>query len=75
MPICVPPVAEQRRIVAKLDALSDSAVRARADLDRIPALAARYKEAVLANAVKEAEVEAASITTLGALAEEVRNGL
>jgi len=48
--IVLPPLAEQRRIVAKLDALTARTVRARADLDRIPTLAARYKQAVLAKA-------------------------
>ena len=48
--IVLPPIAEQRRIVAKLDALTARTARARADLDRIPALAARYKQAVLAKA-------------------------
>lgn len=46
----IPPLPEQRRIVAKLDALTARTARARADLDRIPALAARYKKAVLAMA-------------------------
>lgn len=46
-PIALPPLAEQRRIMAKLDALTARSTRARADLDRIPALAARYKQAVL----------------------------
>lgn len=50
MELPLPPVAEQRRIVAKLDALTARTARARADLDRIPALAARYKQAVLAKA-------------------------
>jgi len=44
----VPPLPEQRRIVAKLDALDASSKRARADLDRIPALVARAKQAILA---------------------------
>ena len=43
----LPPVAEQRRIVAKLDALTARTARARADLDRVPSLAAGYKQAVL----------------------------
>ncbi len=48
--LVLPPLAEQRRIVARLDALTACTARARADLDRIPALAARYKQAVLAKA-------------------------
>jgi type I restriction enzyme, S subunit len=46
----IPPLQEQRRIVATLDALVARSARARADLDRIPVLAARYKQAVLAAA-------------------------
>ena len=48
--IAVPPPAEQGRIVAKLDALTARTAAARAELDRIPLLAARYRQAVLAAA-------------------------
>ena len=47
MAIPIPPLPEQQRIVAKLDGLMARSARARADLDRVPVLAARYKEAVL----------------------------
>lgn len=42
-----PPLAEQKRIVAKLDALSAKSARARAELARIDALVSRYKQSVL----------------------------
>jgi type I restriction enzyme S subunit len=44
------PFAEQRRIVAKLNPLLDRTARARADLNHIPILTAKYKEALLAAA-------------------------
>lgn len=47
-----PPLAEQRRIVAKLDALTARTARARADLDRIPALTARYRKAAFVAAFR-----------------------
>ncbi len=47
--ITLPPLAEQRRIVAKLDALTARLVRARAELDRVPVLAGRLRrQAMLA---------------------------
>lgn len=42
-----PPHAEQRRIVAKLDALTARLARARAELDRVPVLASRLRTNVL----------------------------
>lgn len=41
------PLVEQRRIVAKLDALTARTASARAELDRVPALVGRYKKEVL----------------------------
>jgi type I restriction enzyme S subunit len=49
-PIFLPPLSEQRRIAARLDHLLAGTVRARIDLDRVPILIAKYKEALLAAA-------------------------
>ncbi|MBD7942147.1 restriction endonuclease subunit S [Brevundimonas guildfordensis] len=70
--VLVPPASEQRRIVAKLDALTARTARARADLDRIPALAARYKQAVLA---KEMEGRSDEMLPLSAAIESGLIGL
>jgi type I restriction enzyme S subunit len=44
----LPPSAEQRRIVAKLDALTARITRARAELDRVPRLTRHFREQALA---------------------------
>lgn len=49
-PILLPPAPEQRRIVAKLDALLAGVSRARKEIDRIPILIAHHKQALLAAA-------------------------
>lgn len=46
--VALPPLAEQRRIVAKVDGLTARTARARKELDRIPTLIARYKQRLLA---------------------------
>nr|WP_284699001.1 restriction endonuclease subunit S [Sphingomonas lycopersici] len=48
----LPPAPEQRRIVAKLDALTARLARARAELDRVPGLAAKLRRQVLVNAIE-----------------------
>lgn len=49
-PFPLSPVAEQKRIVAKLDALNAKSARARTELARIETLVSRYKRAVLSKA-------------------------
>jgi type I restriction enzyme, S subunit len=46
----LPPLPEQHRIVAKLDSLLARSRRAREELERVPGLCDRYKQAVLAAA-------------------------
>ncbi|MGE8450389.1 MAG: restriction endonuclease subunit S [Pseudomonadales bacterium] len=46
--VCVPPLPEQRRIVAKIDSLTGKSRRARDHLDHIPRLVEKYKQAILA---------------------------
>ncbi|MGH0212298.1 restriction endonuclease subunit S [Sinorhizobium meliloti] len=46
----LPPLAEQKRIVTKLDALNAKSARARTELARIETLVSRYKQAVLSKA-------------------------
>lgn len=46
----LPPLAEQKRIVAKLDALNAKSTRARTELARIETLVSRYKQAMLSKA-------------------------
>ncbi|TPL81891.1 restriction endonuclease subunit S [Mesorhizobium sp. B2-3-12] len=48
----VPPLPEQRRIVAKIESLAGKSRRARDHLDHIPRLVDKYKQAVLAAAFR-----------------------
>jgi type I restriction enzyme S subunit len=49
-PVPLPPVAEQRRIVVRIEALFARTSRARADLQRIAPLSRRHRDRTLANA-------------------------
>lgn len=85
VPFPLPPLAEQKRIVAKLDALNAKSARARTELARIETLVARYKQAVLGKAFSgeltaEWRIESSvADPRIGNLAEllavPVRNGL
>ena len=50
--ISIPPLAEQKRIVTKLDSLFAYTRRAREELDHIPKLIERYKQAILSAAFR-----------------------
>jgi type I restriction enzyme S subunit len=47
IPLPLPPISEQRRIVAKLDSLFERTRRAREELSQIPCLIENYKKAIL----------------------------
>lgn len=66
----VPPAAEQRRIVAKLDVLTTRLSRARAELDRASVLALKLRAAILlSNFSEEAARRWPRVTIEGILAE------
>ena len=46
--IALPPLPEQKRIVAKIDSLTARTTRARKELDRVPSLISQYKQRLLA---------------------------
>jgi len=48
IPLNLPPLSEQRRIVARIESLSSKSKRARSHLDHIPRLVEKYKLAILA---------------------------
>lgn len=49
-PVPIPPLAEQKRIVAKVEALLERVGNARERLDRVPAIIKRFRQSVLAAA-------------------------
>lgn len=69
----LPPAAEQRRIVAKLDALTARLARARAELDRVPVLAANLRSTALAELYR-AIVEESGTSAIEHFVEELDQG-
>ena len=70
----LPPLKEQQRIVAKIDSLSAKSKRASDQLDHIPRLMEKYKQAILAAEYSDAQREGKEVA-LGEISVEVRNGL
>lgn len=66
----LPPLAEQRRIVAKLDALTARLARARTELDRVSVLAANLRKEALRNAFGHG----AATVPVGELITDIRYG-
>lgn len=73
--VSIPPLPEQRRIVAKIDSFAEKSRRVRNHLDHIPRLVEKYKQAILAAAFDKACSFSGYCTELRELAVEVRNGL
>ncbi len=68
--ILIPPLPEQRRIVAKVDSLTSKSKRARDHLDHIPRLVERYKQAILAAAFRGT----AHLVRIGDVITDIRYG-
>jgi type I restriction enzyme S subunit len=62
--VSVPPLPEQERIVAKLNSLRGHSTRARQELDHIPKLIERYKQAVLAKALESEQTQPTPLVEL-----------
>lgn len=72
VPLPLPPAAEQRRIVAKLDALTARLARARAELDRVPVLATKLSRSALD--LLFGGLVNVSVASLGTLASKIGSG-
>ncbi|MDE5452544.1 hypothetical protein GWE18_06600 [Bradyrhizobium sp. CSA112] len=71
--MALPPLPEQRRIVAKIENLSANSRRARQHLDHIPRLVEKYKQAILTAAFR-GQLQTCITTTLGDCSDFVTSG-
>jgi type I restriction enzyme, S subunit len=69
------PLPEQQRIVARIDNLRAKSVRARENLDHIPRLVEKYKQAVLAALLTHSEATELSLDQLTASDAPIRYGV
>jgi type I restriction enzyme, S subunit len=67
IPFPLPPLAEQRRIVAKLDTLTARLTRARTELDRVATMAKAMRRAALLEAFDQPDTPLLPLTNLGKL--------
>lgn len=77
MPVPLPPLPEQRRIVEKVERLFEQSRTAREALDRVPALLKRFRQSVLAKAFRGELTErdpASRDEPASALLERIRAG-
>tara|TARA_R110002096_G_scaffold51665_19_gene135079 strand:- start:4571 stop:6097 length:1527 start_codon:yes stop_codon:yes gene_type:complete len=72
--VSLPPAAEQKRIVAKIDSLTGKSARARTELTKIEALVERYKAAVLDAELLKAEQLNAPTRSIAEVAETTFDG-
>jgi len=70
LPVALPPLAEQRRIVAKLDTLTAQLTRARAEIDRVAAMAKVMRRKALADCFAVPE----NLLALGELLTAIESG-
>jgi type I restriction enzyme S subunit len=72
--IPLPPLPEQRRIVAKIDSLTGKSKRARYHLNHIPLLVRKYKQAVLAEAYNKNHASAVPLAPLADFCSSIADG-
>ena len=72
--LLLPPLPEQRRIVAKIDSLSGKSKRARDHLEHIPLLVKKYKQAILTKAYSRKTSNAVALVPLSNFCLSIADG-